>query len=133
VANGSGGTSDTGSIAPVETLVATWESPAELGSSCTIHYTFGADHRFSSESAEERRVGFYGVEAEPNGNGRRRLQLTFTSDNGRPDCLGLNDDETGLRFMWWIELSGFRMEWFDGPDAGAQSVRDWRLGDGAVR
>ena len=118
---------------PPEALLASWVSQAEPGSTCTLEFGFDPDYRFSSAAAEERRIGFYGVDAEPNGTGRRRLQLTFTGDNGQPDCLGSTDDESGQRFLWWIELDGLNMGWFDGPDAGAAHVRDWTLNDGAER
>jgi hypothetical protein len=99
-------------------IVGTWKYTYPA-SQCVETYEFNANGTVNVTSLDEVVVGTYTFEDRVITDDRHLLSITFTSDNGLPDCNGLSEDNTGLNITSYINFTSAVVEWFNESSGGS--------------
>lgn len=102
------------------TLTGTW-TWTRKSNGCSEQYDFRADGTLVATSREARSESQYIMAWAPEPNGRYKLTLVTTKDNGARDCADITGDRTGQRLVVYLLFGGSRQTMIlcnsqNGPD-----------------
>jgi len=104
-------------------IIGTWQYTYSGSEQCVETFQFNDDGTFEENSLDEVVKGSYTFEDTAVTGERHLLSMTFTSDNGMPDCKGSSEDDTGLKVTLYSNFTSETViEWFEESKGGSSIV-----------